>query len=582
MMKIKLKRLFSSLSVVLVVSPVFGQNEDAFETYQLHGGRKEHKGWEQRVRFHPWTDEFSVTTPEMPRDYAAQDFRFETFVLEDSNLIPFNPPNLEENEFFIGRRAGWEVSEFAGKTFVLDVKTIPGGTIVERIEVEIPFYREDEYWELYGGQEALPDSVPLDDSWIWRLYNAEDDWVYWEHSAYRRDSWWEDEFQIQLLEDANGAYCEVRISDVNMVTYNESYENQFGNLEGGYFYLPERVSHKLTFSSGQQLYEIKMRLDSVLRFPAGYLIQMENGTTVPFHTSYTGGIKGHGFGYGNKEELNAFGTVRLESGDRLKEGVKVVVFQDGMEFEAKFTDVNGEYQFDLPLRHSYLFSFELLGHSNKRIEVDLSRLPIDVKGSRMMDLDISMMPLPTGFDSSIFEEPYGRGEYVAEHNTVIFDADYTANIRERVLAELTRLKEIDGKLYEYQQMPQDVVENIDSLGENDEGKNQFKLDAARIDSSWYQGSLSIRATQRRWQQSNTWHVSFAIDSYKGGNVNYLILSASPEWSSNDWFESVQNAVSPAAALHFTGSTRYRKLRKAMDRAISRLNRTPSIRIAKIE
>jgi hypothetical protein len=581
----KTKKTKTILAVGLLVacnSPVFGQNEDSFETYQFYGDGKLHNGWEQRVKFHRLTDEFSVTTPEIPEDHAAQDFRFETFVLDGNELIPFTPPNLEEDEFFIGRRAGWEVSEFAGETFVLDVKTIPGGKMVERIEVEIPFYREGEFWQLY--EEQFPDSVPDDDGWMWRAYQAWDDLVYWEHSASEVDSWWDDEFQIRVEEDANGVYCEMRIADSQLFWYNDGYEKDHSILDadGYYDYFTDLARHKLRFSSGQQLTEIKMRLDSALRFPTNRLILPEDGSTVNFHTSFTGGISEYNFGYGINEELNAFGTVKSEPGQDLKQGVKVVVYQDGMEFDTKFTDANGEYEFDLPLRHKYLFSFELSGYSNKRIEVDLSGIPIHVKGSRMMDLDMSMMPLPTGFDSSVFEEIYGRGEYVAEHNTVVFDKDHTARIREKVLAELARLEESGGQLNESHQRPQEVIQNRETLEMIDENKSLRKLDTARIDSAWLQGSLPIREAQRRWQEDNKWHISFAVEAYRGGNKNYLILSQSPEWCSIYWGESVSNAVSPAAAFNFTGPKRYRKLRRALNRAVDRMANTPSIRIAKIE
>ena len=123
--------------------------------------------------------------------------------------------------------------------------------------------------------------------------------------------------------------------------------------------------------------------------------------------------------------LAVFGTVKHEESNKKLQGVRGVVFQDGAEFDAISTDARGGYAFDLPLRHNYTFSFELAEHSNKRIEVDASGIPLDVNGTRNMDLDMSMMPLPPGFDASIFEDPYGRGEYSADQNTVVFDGNYT-------------------------------------------------------------------------------------------------------------------------------------------------------------
>ena len=139
----------------------------------------------------------------------------------------------------------------------------------------------------------------------------------------------------------------------------------------------------------------------------------------------------------SQEDLLAvFGTVKNEETNKKLDGVRVVVYQDGVEFDAMTTDAKGGYEFDLPLRHSYTFSFELPEHSNKRILVDASGIPIDVKGTRNMDLDMSLISLPPGFDASIFEDPYGRGEYSADQNTVIFDSNYTVRMRNKVNAEL--------------------------------------------------------------------------------------------------------------------------------------------------
>lgn len=159
--------------------------------------------------------------------------------------------------------------------------------------------------------------------------------------------------------------------------------------------------------------------------------------------------------------LSVFGTVKHEESNKKLQDVRVVVYQDGVEFDAISTDARGGYGFDLPLRHNYTFSFELSEHSNKRIEVDASGIPMDVKGTRNMDLDMSMMPLPPGFDASIFEDPYGRGEYSADQNTVIFDSNYTVRMRNKVNAELARLERMAGQAEEMQAKFDEFVQKGD-------------------------------------------------------------------------------------------------------------------------
>ncbi len=162
-----------------------------------------------------------------------------------------------------------------------------------------------------------------------------------------------------------------------------------------------------------------------------------------------------------EDKLSVFGTVKMDEGSKRLDGVRVVVYQDGVEFDAIVTDLKGGYEFDLPLRHNYTFSFELEGHGNKRIAVDASGIPLDVKGARNMDLDMSMMPLPPGFDSAIFEDLYGRGEYDANQNTVIFDSNYTVRMRNKVNAELARLERMAGQEEEMREQFEEFVQKGD-------------------------------------------------------------------------------------------------------------------------
>jgi hypothetical protein len=154
-------------------------------------------------------------------------------------------------------------------------------------------------------------------------------------------------------------------------------------------------------------------------------------------------LQGSHFSSAQEDLFLVFGSVKLEDGNKRLQGVDVIVYQDGEVFDQLKTNAKGDYDFELPLRHLYTFSFVLDGHSNKRIEVDASGIPESVVGNRNMDLDMSMMPLPLGFDASIFEDAYGRGEYDANKNTVVFDNNYTVRMRNKVNAEFARLERLE-------------------------------------------------------------------------------------------------------------------------------------------
>ena len=190
--------------------------------------------------------------------------------------------------------------------------------------------------------------------------------------------------------------------------------------------------------------------------------------------------------------LSVFGTVKHEESNKKLQDVRVVVYQDGVEFDAISTDARGGYAFDLPLRHSYTFSFELAAHSNKRIEVDASGIPMDVKGTRNMDLDMSMMPLPPGFDASIFEDPYGRGEYSADQNTVIFDSNYTVRMRNKVNAELARLERMAGQAEEMREKFDDFVQKGDRAKSNREWQKAVDFYDSALDLFPEEGDVAAK------------------------------------------------------------------------------------------
>jgi tetratricopeptide (TPR) repeat protein len=156
-----------------------------------------------------------------------------------------------------------------------------------------------------------------------------------------------------------------------------------------------------------------------------------------------------------------FGSVKMDDTNKRLGGVQVVVYQDGAKYDELSTDAKGDYDFELPLRHDYTFSFELEGHSNKRIEVDASGIPETTTGNRNMDLDMTLFPLPPGFDASIFDGPYGRGAYDDAKNTVAFDNNVTVRMRNKVQAEFARLERLEGQLEQMQENFEEFVKKGD-------------------------------------------------------------------------------------------------------------------------
>lgn len=150
------------------------------------------------------------------------------------------------------------------------------------------------------------------------------------------------------------------------------------------------------------------------------------------------------------------GTLTDDANRKKMPGVEVVVYQDGVEYDRLTTDARASYAFQLPLRHDYVFSYEIEGYGNKRIQVDASGVPTeDLKGGFNLDLDMSLFALVEGFDVSILEDPFGKASFDAQRNTLSFDFAYTDRMKTRVDNEFDRVERMAELLV---QMKQDFKE----------------------------------------------------------------------------------------------------------------------------
>lgn len=162
------------------------------------------------------------------------------------------------------------------------------------------------------------------------------------------------------------------------------------------------------------------------------------------------------FALAQDDQLMIFGTVKDDATNKKMVGVDVVVYQDGVEYDRMTTNARAEYDFSLPLRHDYVFSYEIPGYGNKRIQVDASGVPPeDLKGGFKLDLDMTLFELVDGFDTSILEDPFGKAAFDPVKNTVAFDYDYTSRMKNRVEAEFERVENMAEQLA---QMREDFAE----------------------------------------------------------------------------------------------------------------------------
>lgn len=169
------------------------------------------------------------------------------------------------------------------------------------------------------------------------------------------------------------------------------------------------------------------------------------------------------------DQLMVFGTLKSEDSNKKMPGVEVVVYQDGQEFDRLTTNDRAEYDFSLPLRHDYTFSFEMAGYGNKRIQVDASGVPPeDLKGGFKLDLDMTLFELVEGFDTGILEDPYGRASFDPVKNTVAFDFDYTNRMRNRVEAEFERVENLAERMAQMREDFADLMSDGETYMEREQ------------------------------------------------------------------------------------------------------------------
>ena len=145
--------------------------------------------------------------------------------------------------------------------------------------------------------------------------------------------------------------------------------------------------------------------------------------------------------------LNVAGIVTDEADRKKLIGVEVSVTRDGAPFDALTTDAKGAYDFQLPLRHDYVFSFTYAGYGVKRIRVDGSKVPPeDLKGGFRLDMPMSLFKLVDGFNTAILEDYYGKASFDPIKNTIAFDFSHTERMRNKVKQEFDRVARMAGDL----------------------------------------------------------------------------------------------------------------------------------------
>jgi hypothetical protein len=104
--------------------------------------------------------------------------------------------------------------------------------------------------------------------------------------------------------------------------------------------------------------------------------------------------------YGSVYEYDPF-----VKGEKLRPGVQIVVYQDMEIYVAFVTNKSGEYEFNLPLGHTYEIWYGGSEYVNKICYLDTREAPVRKIGNEL-NLDVELFKYVDGCDFSLLQEPF--------------------------------------------------------------------------------------------------------------------------------------------------------------------------------
>jgi hypothetical protein len=105
--------------------------------------------------------------------------------------------------------------------------------------------------------------------------------------------------------------------------------------------------------------------------------------------------------------------------------VQVVVYQESELFVAFFTGETGDYEFYLPIGHSYEVWYGGSAYVNKKVAIDATQFPKERK-PRTVPLDMGLFRPIENAEFPMLNAPFVKIAYDPEFDQITPDMDYTA------------------------------------------------------------------------------------------------------------------------------------------------------------
>lgn len=144
-----------------------------------------------------------------------------------------------------------------------------------------------------------------------------------------------------------------------------------------------------------------------------------------------------------KDVLYIFGQLKEKENKKRLDGVQVIVYKDGGQFDIYNSGTSGKYEFTLPLGFVYDIKFSKTDYLSKIVRIDTRNIPEEDKaGGFEADIAGELFKAPEGFNTDLLKDPMALAAFDNQTNSISFDFDYTEKRQKAIDAEFKRLDDI--------------------------------------------------------------------------------------------------------------------------------------------
>lgn len=185
--------------------------------------------------------------------------------------------------------------------------------------------------------------------------------------------------------------------------------------------------------------------------------------------------------FAQTKELRLQVVVKDDSTKKMLDGVQVMIYQNGNEYNTYDAGNSGKVKFNLELG-TFVYDIKLTraGFVQKILRFDTRNIPLeDQEGGFEATIDIALFRYIEGFNLDLVKDPMGINKFDPEANDMLWDGPYTKAKQDEIKKELERLKKVSANKDESKkQFDQLMMEGDQKMAEKKWQEAMGKFDGA--------------------------------------------------------------------------------------------------------